>query len=181
MAQGRGLDDPYSPEALSLLTLTNLRIRLLKPHHCPASPFTSSRGQRNAPRQTPDLQFLPKVSRGSPQKPAHADPAPYAIFSLLARGTCLCHGHAEQCLPTGGQDSLQTSGVVSKREKARECHDAQNGCKSYLLTLIKELNCSLCTEITPAIWVEVSGKGTGSLTALVRLGGLELISGQEKM
>uniref|UniRef100_A0A3Q0S966 Netrin-1 n=1 Tax=Amphilophus citrinellus TaxID=61819 RepID=A0A3Q0S966_AMPCI len=25
--------------------------------------------------------------------------APYAIYTLLARGTCLCHGHAEYCVP----------------------------------------------------------------------------------
>lgn len=109
MAQGSRIDDPYSPEALSILTLTNLRIRLLKPHHCPSYSFTSSRGQRNAPI----LRFLPKESRQSPDNPTVSDSAPYAIFSLLARGTCLCHGHAEQCLPTRGQDSLQTSGVVS--------------------------------------------------------------------
>uniref|UniRef100_A0A673ABM0 Netrin-1 n=1 Tax=Sphaeramia orbicularis TaxID=375764 RepID=A0A673ABM0_9TELE len=25
--------------------------------------------------------------------------APYAVYTLLARGTCLCHGHAEHCVP----------------------------------------------------------------------------------
>uniref|UniRef100_A0A8K9XUL1 Si:dkey-202e22.2 n=1 Tax=Oncorhynchus mykiss TaxID=8022 RepID=A0A8K9XUL1_ONCMY len=34
--------------------------------------------------------------------------APFAIYTLLARGTCLCHGHAEHCLPhRGGQDTLK--------------------------------------------------------------------------
>lgn len=115
MAQGRGMDDPYSAEALSILTLTNLRIRLLKPHHCPASPFTASRGQRNAPQQALNLLVLPTVPRRTLHNSTHSDSAPpYAIFSLLARGTCLCHGHAEQCLPNGGQDGLlQSSGVVS--------------------------------------------------------------------
>ncbi|KAK3512713.1 hypothetical protein QTP70_023143 [Hemibagrus guttatus] len=117
MAQGGGMDDPYSPEALSILTLTNLRIRLLKPHHCSASPFTSSRGQRNAPQQAPNLPVLPTVGpRRTRHNSTHSNSAPpYAIFSLLACGTCLCHGHAEQCLPTGGQDSLQSSGVVQGR------------------------------------------------------------------
>lgn len=113
MAHGSRIDDPYSPEALSILTLTNLRIRLLKPHHCLSSSLTSSRGQYNAPQQAPSLRFLPKVSRQSIDNPTASDSAPYAIFSLLARGTCLCHGHAEQCLPAGSQDSLQMSGVVS--------------------------------------------------------------------
>uniref|UniRef100_A0A8C3ABH6 Si:dkey-202e22.2 n=1 Tax=Cyclopterus lumpus TaxID=8103 RepID=A0A8C3ABH6_CYCLU len=55
--------DPYSPEGLARLTLTNLRIRLLKAQTCPP-PLT-----------------------------------PYAIYTLLARGTCLCYGHAEFCVP----------------------------------------------------------------------------------
>lgn len=117
MAQGRGMDDPYSPEALSILTLTNLRVRLLKPHRCPATPFTSSRGQSNTPQQAPNIRFLLKVPRQPSRNSTSSDSAPYAILSLLAQGTCLCHGHAEQCLPTGGQNSLQSSGsVVSRRE-----------------------------------------------------------------
>ncbi|XP_017305917.1 netrin-4 isoform X1 [Ictalurus punctatus] len=115
IAQGRGMDDPYSPEALSILTLTNLRVRLLKPHRCPASPFTSSRGQRNTPQQAPNIRFLPKVPRQPSRNSTSSDSAPYAILSLLAQGTCLCHGHAEQCLPTGGQNSLQSSGSVQVR------------------------------------------------------------------
>ncbi|XP_060766627.1 netrin-4 isoform X2 [Neoarius graeffei] len=115
MAQGREMDNPYSPEALSVLTLTNLRIRLLKPHHCPAPPLTSSRGQRSVPQQVPSLRFLHKVPRKSSCNSTRSDSAPYAIFSLLVRGTCLCHGHAEQCLPPGGQVSLQSSSVVQGR------------------------------------------------------------------
>lgn len=113
MARGRGMDDPYSPEALSLLILTNLRIRLLKPHHCPASPCTSSRGQRNAPRQASDRRFLPKPLRRSSHNHTHSDSSPYTVLSLLAGGTCLCHGHAEQCLPSAGRAGLQSSGTVS--------------------------------------------------------------------
>lgn len=113
MARGRGMDDPYSPEALSLLIMTNLRIRLLKPHHCPASPFTSSRGQRNAPRQASDRRFFPKPLRRSSHNHTHSDFSPYTILMLLAGGTCLCHGHAEQCLPSAGRAGLQSSGTVS--------------------------------------------------------------------
>ncbi|XP_028262836.1 netrin-4 isoform X2 [Parambassis ranga] len=66
--------DPYSPEALAQLTLTNLRIRLIKAQTCPAS----------------------LTSTASTEIPTSA---PYAIYTLLARGTCLCHGHAEYCVP----------------------------------------------------------------------------------
>uniref|UniRef100_A0A8C7FNU1 Si:dkey-202e22.2 n=1 Tax=Oncorhynchus kisutch TaxID=8019 RepID=A0A8C7FNU1_ONCKI len=66
-----GLVDPYSPESLSQLTLTNLRLRLLKP---------------------------------SSEPPASA---PFSIYTFLARGTCLCHGHSEHCLHSGGQDKLK--------------------------------------------------------------------------
>ncbi|KAK2821214.1 hypothetical protein Q7C36_020557 [Tachysurus vachellii] len=115
MVQGRGIDDPYSPEALSILTLTNLRIRLLKHHHCTASPFTTSKGERNAPQRAPNLPVSPTVPRQTHHHSTHSESPLYAISSLLARGTCLCHGHAEQCLPTGGPDSLQSSGVVQGR------------------------------------------------------------------
>lgn len=86
--------DPYSPEALARLTLTNLRIRLLRPQTCAADvhsgPVTSS------PTTT------------STQEPAAS--APYAIYTLLARGTCLCHGHAEYC---GALNSSRDSSIVS--------------------------------------------------------------------
>uniref|UniRef100_A0AAQ6IEN5 Netrin-1 n=1 Tax=Anabas testudineus TaxID=64144 RepID=A0AAQ6IEN5_ANATE len=58
--------DPYSPGALTHLTLTNLRIRLLKAQTCKASV--------------------------NPLGTRHTD------GTLLARGTCLCHGHAEHCV-----------------------------------------------------------------------------------
>ncbi|XP_077583287.1 netrin-4 [Stigmatopora nigra] len=65
--------DPYSPEALARLTLTNLRVRLLKAQTCPG------------------LQAASKDKR-------EATSASYAVYNLLAQGTCLCHGHAELCL-----------------------------------------------------------------------------------
>ncbi|KAG9260638.1 netrin-4-like [Astyanax mexicanus] len=103
MGQAGRIDDPYSPEALSVLTLTNLRIRLLKPHHC----------RHTAPHH----RISPGVSGQLLRSSAHRDlSAPYAVYSLLARGTCLCHGHAEHCLPAeGGRDAVQTSTVVQGR------------------------------------------------------------------
>uniref|UniRef100_A0A7N8Y747 Si:dkey-202e22.2 n=1 Tax=Mastacembelus armatus TaxID=205130 RepID=A0A7N8Y747_9TELE len=60
--------DPYSAEALARLTLTNLRITLLKPQ---------------------------------------SSSAPYAIYTLLAKGTCLCHGHAEYCVPYDSREDTR--------------------------------------------------------------------------
>ncbi|XP_062842843.1 netrin-4 isoform X2 [Trichomycterus rosablanca] len=112
LAQNNGIADPYSPAALSVMTLTNLRIRLLKPHHCPASRFISSRGQRNASPQENSIRCLPNSS-GSHHNATRSHSDPYAIYSLLALGTCLCHGHAEHCLSIGkGQDTLPSSDKV---------------------------------------------------------------------
>ncbi|XP_043978636.1 netrin-4 [Gambusia affinis] len=87
--------DPYSPEALVRLTITNLRIRLLKTQTCPAS-VNSSATWTN-----------PTATSESPPS------APFAISTLLARGTCLCHGHAEYCLPHKiSEDKRQDSDMV---------------------------------------------------------------------
>ncbi|KAL6464353.1 hypothetical protein MHYP_G00266700 [Metynnis hypsauchen] len=112
LGQAGRMDDPYSPEALSLLTLTNLRIRLMKPHHCPTSPVTSR--SHHSPRSRGYSPTVPSQSPRSPTKPAQS--ASYAVYSLLARGTCLCHGHAEHCLSTGeGRDTQDNSPVVQGR------------------------------------------------------------------
>nr|XP_023655541.1 netrin-4-like isoform X2 [Paramormyrops kingsleyae] len=74
LSPGDSLRDPYSPEALARLTLTNLRIRLLREQSCPAP-----------------------VSRQS--SPPGTDSTPSPVYGLLAGGTCLCHGHAGRCQP----------------------------------------------------------------------------------
>lgn len=95
--------DPYSPEALARLTLTNLRIRLLKAQTCP-TPLNPPPVQTN-----PTASALTSIS--NVESPASA---PYAIYTLLARGTCLCHGHAEYCVPhNSSQDTKQDSNMVS--------------------------------------------------------------------
>lgn len=75
--------DPYGPEAAARLTLTNLRVRLLRAQTCPAPAGTGSAAS---------------ALTSAPAAPA-PDAAPYALYTLLARGTCLCHGHAERCAP----------------------------------------------------------------------------------
>uniref|UniRef100_I3KWX2 Si:dkey-202e22.2 n=1 Tax=Oreochromis niloticus TaxID=8128 RepID=I3KWX2_ORENI len=80
--------DPYSPEALSRLTITNLRVRLLKS----------------------------QTFRTPPSSSENSASAPYAIYTLLARGTCLCHGHAEYCVPhNNGNKEIEDSNMVFGR------------------------------------------------------------------
>ncbi|XP_034762492.2 netrin-4 [Acipenser ruthenus] len=78
LTPGSGIEDPYSAEAQDLLKLTTLRLRLLKRQDCPC---------RGAP-----VGALPK-----PQHSAH-----YAVYDLIARGSCFCNGHAEDCQPAPG-------------------------------------------------------------------------------
>lgn len=95
--------DPYSPETLARLTLTNLRIKLLKAQTCPALLNTPAEGTSAA------VSALSSQSTG--ESPVSA---PYAIYTLLARGTCLCHGHAEHCVShNSSQDTPQDSNMVS--------------------------------------------------------------------
>ncbi|KAG7493179.1 netrin-4-like isoform X1 [Solea senegalensis] len=94
--------DPYSAATLARLTLTNLRIRLLKSQSCSA-PSTPPTG-----RTSPTASPLTSTST--------SENTTYAIFSLLAKGTCLCHGHAEHCVPyNSSQESQQDSNMVFGR------------------------------------------------------------------
>ncbi|XP_019910938.2 netrin-4 isoform X2 [Esox lucius] len=92
LAPGRSVD-PYSPESSVQLTITNLRLRLLKAQSCPLS--TASFTPSSRPVSEP------------------LGPAPFAIYTLMAGGTCLCHGHAEHCSPHGG--GPDTPGTVPVR------------------------------------------------------------------
>ncbi|XP_054640460.1 netrin-4 [Dunckerocampus dactyliophorus] len=94
--------DPYSPEALVHLTLTNLRIKLLKAQTCPPLRQPS----KDKPEPTfPSLTPTETLASG-----------PYAVYNFLAQGTCLCHGHAEFCIPLhSSQDTQQDSNMVSGR------------------------------------------------------------------
>lgn len=89
--------DPYSPGALARLTLTNLRIRLLRPQTCaadePTGPVTLS---------TTFTSALPSAAS-----------TPYAIYTLLARGTCLCYGHAEYCGALNSSSNIVGGSIFS--------------------------------------------------------------------
>ncbi|XP_056590751.1 netrin-4 isoform X1 [Triplophysa dalaica] len=110
MGLGSEIADPYSPEAVSRLTLTNLRIQLLKSQQCPPS-----KGRRSI-LDPSKASFLPKVHSRShtafTSTSDQLDSVPFAIYYLLAKGMCLCHGHAENCLPKNkGQDRNTVSGM----------------------------------------------------------------------
>ncbi|KAK0153273.1 Netrin-4 [Merluccius polli] len=97
--------DPYSPATLARLSLTNLRIRLLKAQTCPA-PLDPPGEERRVSNSTQ----VPTATQGLESAPY------YSIYTLLARGTCLCHGHAEHCVTHNtSQGGLQDSNVVPAR------------------------------------------------------------------
>lgn len=102
--------DPYSPEALARLTLTNLRIRLLKAQTCPAPVHPE-------PEHTSPHKASALTSTSASESPPSA---PFAIYTLLARGTCLCHGHAEYCFPhNASQDGNVVGGFFHLSVKGK--------------------------------------------------------------
>ncbi|XP_076846872.1 netrin-4 [Brachyhypopomus gauderio] len=131
MGQRGMIEDPYSPEALSILSLTNLRIRLLKPQLCHVPTIVSSRGHHSAPYQHENTQrFLPTVPEQSVHSSApEVDPGPYAMYSLEARGTCLCHGHAEHCVSVGQEGDAQHSSIVVQGRCVCTHHTAGAHCE----------------------------------------------------
>lgn len=68
--------DPYGPAAQHQLMITNLRVRLLQRQPCPC--------------QAKDLEaaVLPTDH--------------YAIYDFIVKGSCLCNGHADHCVPSRG-------------------------------------------------------------------------------
>ncbi|KAM9754805.1 netrin-4-like isoform 1-T1 [Menidia menidia] len=68
--------DPYGPAAQEQLMITNLRVRLLQRQKCPCQ-----------------------------AKHAEASDLPmehYAIYDFIVKGSCLCNGHADHCVPARG-------------------------------------------------------------------------------
>lgn len=68
--------DPYGPAAQHRLMITNLRVRLLRRQPCPC--------------QAKDLEAA--------ALPTHH----YAVYDFIVKGSCLCNGHADQCVPSPG-------------------------------------------------------------------------------
>lgn len=85
--------DPYGPAAQDQLMITNLRVRLLQRQLCPCQ------------NKHPGAAVLPTDH--------------YAIYDFIVKGSCLCNGHADQCVPASGfQHSQQkTNNMVSDYEQ----------------------------------------------------------------
>lgn len=124
--------DPYGPAALVRLTLTNLRIRLLKAQTCPAP--------LNPSKEATSITVSPLTSTSTTEDSASA---PYAIYTLLARGTCLCHGHAEYCVQhNSSQDTRQDSNMVSVC--SCECQSKRTGSNKNKDTVRESASVSFC-------------------------------------
>uniref|UniRef100_A0AAV2L421 Netrin-4-like n=1 Tax=Knipowitschia caucasica TaxID=637954 RepID=A0AAV2L421_KNICA len=78
--------DPYGPDALEQLTVTNLRVRLLQRQPCPCE------------------------ARHSTELPTKH----YAIYDFIVKGSCLCHGHADHCVPAGSHHRRANNMVHGK-------------------------------------------------------------------
>ncbi|XP_028302734.1 netrin-4 isoform X2 [Gouania willdenowi] len=86
--------DPYSPEAVARLTVTNVHVRLIRPQRCPVSQSSYA-----GPTQSPPSAVSFNTSEEIPVS------STYAIYTLLVRGTCLCHGHAEHCVSQNSSEN----------------------------------------------------------------------------
>lgn len=68
--------DPFGPAAQHQLMVTNLRVHLLRRQPCPC--WTKHPGAAALPTEH------------------------YAIYDFIVKGSCLCNGHADQCVPARG-------------------------------------------------------------------------------
>ncbi|KAL0978573.1 hypothetical protein UPYG_G00172410 [Umbra pygmaea] len=121
-----GSVDPYSPEGHAKLTLTNLRLKLLKAQSCPLSKGPSSSSSMGLSNPFVDLNIPPLSLTSSKPSSEELGPAPFAIYTLMAAGTCVCHGHAEHCLahrhgPDPGKDIVAGRCVCSHHTEGVHC------------------------------------------------------------
>lgn len=80
--------NPYGPAAQDQLMITNLRVHLLQHQLCPCQ------------SKHPGDKVLPTDH--------------YAVYDFIVKGSCLCNGHAEHCIPARGFHPSQqrTSNMV---------------------------------------------------------------------
>lgn len=70
--------------------ITNLRVQLLRRQPCPC--------------QAKDLEAA--------ALPTHH----YAVYDLIVKGSCLCNGHADQCVPSPGFRPGQQRAAIMVRD-----------------------------------------------------------------
>uniref|UniRef100_A0A8C6V727 Netrin 4 n=1 Tax=Neogobius melanostomus TaxID=47308 RepID=A0A8C6V727_9GOBI len=78
--------DPYGPDAQEQLMVTNLRVRLLQRQPCPCEAKHSGALPTNH----------------------------YAIYDFIVKGSCLCNGHADHCVPVSGHQKKTHNMVHGK-------------------------------------------------------------------
>ncbi|XP_068452578.1 laminin subunit beta-4 [Clinocottus analis] len=86
------LEDPYAPNVQELITLTNLRVNF-------SGLFTLGDLLQGDRRRTPEDQYY------------------YALYNMVLRGSCFCHGHASSCTPldAGRGDTFTQTNMVHGR------------------------------------------------------------------
>ncbi|XP_061430545.1 netrin-4 [Lethenteron reissneri] len=109
----RPLDDPFGAAARQRLGVTNLRLRLLRRQEC-----------RRCPAPAPPSGAASSAVGGG--EGADSSPGHFAVYDLILRGSCLCHGHAERCEPAPGASSSSSSSLVSVHGRC-VCHHHTEG------------------------------------------------------
>ncbi|XP_066285374.1 netrin-4-like [Branchiostoma lanceolatum] len=89
------ISDPYSLHAQELMTITNIRMRLLKRQSC------------NCPAE--EVQE-------KPYKFAH-----FAVYNLIISGSCFCNGHADVCVPIDGRKVVGPGGQSAHLKVNGKC------------------------------------------------------------
>ncbi|CAM9970514.1 unnamed protein product [Lampetra fluviatilis] len=114
----RPLDDPFGAAARQRLGVTNLRLRLLRRQECRRCPAPPPSGVASSAASS-------AVSGG---EDADSSPGHFAVYDLILRGSCLCHGHAERCEPAPGasSSSSSSSSLVSVHGRC-VCHHHTEG------------------------------------------------------
>nr|XP_046250599.1 laminin subunit beta-4 [Scatophagus argus] len=86
------IENPYAPNIQDLITLTNIRVNF-------TSLFTLGDTLLGRRRRNPQDKYY------------------YALYNMVVRGSCFCHGHAAQCTPVdrGRGDVFAQTGMVHGR------------------------------------------------------------------
>ncbi|KAM9352424.1 laminin subunit beta-4 [Symphorus nematophorus] len=86
------IENPYAPNIQDLITLTNIRVNFTRL-------FTLGDTLLGRRRRNPEDKYY------------------YALYNMVVRGSCFCHGHASQCTPVdaGRGDVFTEAGMVHGR------------------------------------------------------------------